>query len=143
MTSALFQPADAKAIDVCTARLAVAFQRQIDAATIKIYRETLADLPLWAIEGAELQLRRKGGSFFPTAPEWHKAAEGLIADRQRENLTQKTSEVHECLECRDTGWCDVERAGITVCVPCTCRRTNATYQRSVTASRKSLNEEVK
>jgi len=144
MTQTLVLPADAKAIDTCTAELAVAFQRQIDAATVKIYRETMSDVPLWAIQEAALTLRRKGGAFFPTAPEWHRVAEQLIQDRTREALASRpaTDVLHECDGCRDTGWCDVERDGRQVCIPCSCRPTNHAYQRMTKSSRKSQNEEL-
>ena len=132
--------APAAAIDKCTARLAVAFQRQIDAATMRIYRETMSDLPLWAIEGAELILRRKGGTFFPSAANWHQAAEGLIVDRQRERLTQPArDELYECETCRDQGWAAVTRAdGSEAFLPCSCRATNSQYQRMQAAGRKTL-----
>ena len=145
MSEALFQVPSRKAVDDAIGRLAVAFQRQIDAATVKVYRDTLSDLPLWAIEGAELQLRRKGGTFFPTAPEWHRAAEVLIQDQTRQVLARRpdNASLFECDTCRDTGWCDEERDGRSVCIPCSCRSTNSNYQRMTKSSRKSLNEEVK
>ncbi len=144
MTTGLFQPPPSAAVDRCTAELAVAFQRQIDAGTIKIYRETLSDLPLWAIQEAALRLRRKGGEFFPPAPVWHQVAEEVIAERLRETLARpRHDESPECDECRDTGWCDVDRDGRSVCVPCSCRATNANYQRMTASSRKAQNEEVK
>ena len=132
--------APAAAIDKCTARLAVAFQRQIDAATMRIYRETMSDLPLWAIEGAELVLRRKGGTFFPSAASWHQTAEGLIADRQRESLTQPASDaLYECETCRDQGWAMVTRAdGSDAYLPCSCRPMNSRYQRKQAEGRKTL-----
>jgi len=134
----LYQPASPDAIDKCIARLAVAFQRQIDAATVKVYRDTMSDLPLWAIEAGELQLRRKGGTFFPSAPEWHAAAQQAITGREHEVMTTKPSapDVYECQECRDTGWGEVDRDGKTVCLPCTCRQWNTTYRRNTISSRK-------
>lgn len=144
MTTGIVQPAPSIEIDKCTAQLAVAFQRQIDAATVKVYRETLSDLPLWAIEAAALKLRRKGGSFFPTAPEWHQMAEVVMAERRRELLLSKGVSIEpECSECRDTGWADAERDGRTFVIPCSCRPHNTNYQRSTAASRKSQGEEVK
>ena len=130
------------AIDKCTARLAVAFQRQIDAATMRIYRETMSDLPLWAIEGAELVLRRKGGTFFPSAASWHQAAEALVVDRQRESLTQPASDaLYECETCRDQGWAAVTRGdGSEAFLICSCRPTNSRYQRMQVGGRKRLQE---
>jgi hypothetical protein len=127
MTQSLVPPPNVKAIDICTAELAVAFQRQIDAGTVKIYRETLSDLPLWAIQAAALQLRRKGGSFFPTAPVWHEVAEAVIADRVRQNManSQQTPTVH-CEDCRDTGMREGENGRYA---RCPCAETNPNYQR--------------
>lgn len=142
-TTAIVKPAHADDIDKAIARMSVAFQRQIDAGTIKVYREALSDLPIWAIEAAELQLRRKGGDFFPTAPRWHHVAEELLAGRQRELVSQAATEGHECTECRDTGWADVEKDGKRYVVPCSCRPRNTNYQRMTASSRKGLNEEVK
>lgn len=142
--NAIFQPPSTKDIDTETAEMAVAFQRKIDAGTIKIYRETMLDLPLWAIKEAAVRLRRKGGSFFPTAPEWHRVAEQVIADKTREQLARAPSDDgYECEACRDTGWCDVEREGANSVLPCSCRPTNTNYQRMTAASRKAQNEEVK
>jgi hypothetical protein len=129
--------ASPEAIDKCTARLAVAFQRQIDAATVRVYRETMSDLPLWAIEGAELVLRRRGGEFFPSAPTWHQTAEQLIADRQRELVATPSDGVHECAECRDQGWAEILHADKPpTYLPCSCRATNSRYQRQQAAGRK-------
>ena len=147
MTDALISASSAAAIDRCTVALAVAFQRHIDIATMKIYRETLSDLPLWAIEAAAMHLRRKGGVFFPTAPTWHQVAEELIASKTRETLQlaagNHDGHGHECEGCRDTGWGEVERDGRVVCIPCSCRPTNANYRRLTLSSRRSHNEEVK
>jgi len=146
MTVALLRPTSAAdAIDKCICQLALAFQRHIDTATIRIYRETLSDLPQWAIEQAALQLRRTGGTFFPTAATWHELAAGLVAERARETvqIPAGTVDGYECEGCRDTGWCEEERDGRIVCLPCSCRATNANYRRLTLSSRKSFNEEVK
>lgn len=146
MSEALYQVPDQKALDTAIAELAVAFQRVIDAGTIKVYRRALSDLPLWAIQQAAEKLSRKGGTFFPSAPEWHQAAEEAIQDQQRDQLTRKrdADTLHECMECRDTGWADLQREdGTPYVVPCSCRAWNETYKRNTLASRKSLNEEVK
>ena len=137
MTTKLFQPPTAAVIEKCMAQLAVAFQRHIDVATVRVYRETLSDLPEWAIEAAALTLRRNGGTFFPPAPVWHRVAEDMVADRSRAVLTQRrTQDGYECEHCRDTGWCDVDRDGRNVCIPCSCRATNANYRRLTASSRK-------
>lgn len=128
-------------IDKAIARMAVAFQRDIDAATIRIYRETLADLPLWAIEASELELRRTGGTFFPSAAVWHQKAAAHIEDKRREMLSRPASPEFECSECRDTGWVDVQREDRNVCIPCSCRPRNTNYQRMTANSRKA-NEDL-
>lgn len=145
MTEALFQPPTSKDIDTCTAELAVAFQRKIDAGTIKIYRETMSDLPIWAIQEAALRLRRKGGTFFPGAPEWHSVAEQVIHDRNRELIASRPAEprAQECETCRDTGWVEEDRGDRSVCIPCSCRPWNTTYQRMTKGSCRSQNELVK
>ena len=141
MTVSLLRSSSVDAIDKCTAALAVAFQRHIDVATMRIYRETLSDLPLWAIEEAALQLRRRGGEFFPPAPKWHQVAEQLLADQTRGTLAQaRTLDSHECETCRDTGWCEEDRDGRIVCIPCSCRATNATYQRMTASSVKTCHD---
>jgi hypothetical protein len=138
MTVSLMRSSSADAIDKCTAALAVAFQRHIDVATMRIYRETLSDLPQWAIEAAALQLRRTGGEFFPPAPTWHQVAEELIAARTRETLqlSAPSRRPYEHPECRDNGWLEVDRDGKVVCVPCSCRATNSNYRRLTASSRK-------
>ena len=137
MSVALLRSSSADAIDKCTAALAVAFQRHIDVATMRIYRETLSDLPQWAIEAAALQLRRKGGEFFPPAPKWHQVAEELIAERTRDTFVpSRIADGHECDACRDTGWREEGRDGRIVCIPCVCRPTNSNYWRMTASSRK-------
>ena len=123
----LYQPASPDAIDKCIARLAVAFQRQIDAATVRIYRETMSDLPLWAIEAGELQLRRTGGSFFPSAPDWHAAAQQAIADQQRMIMAEVRVGEEFCGRCRDTGMRESSPDRYT---HCECRLANPNYQRT-------------
>ena len=142
---ALFQVPDTKALDVCIAELAVSFQRQIDAGTIKVYRRALMDLPFWAIQEAAQELSRKGGEFFPPAPVWHRAAEERIHAKTRDLLAARPAAdaAPECDGCRDTGWVEEVREDRTVCIPCSCRATNSNYQRMTKSSRKSLNEEVK
>ena len=137
MSTDLVSKATLDAIDKCTARLAVAFQRPIDAATVRVYRETLADLPIWAVEAAELQLRRSGGDFFPSASRWHQVADLLIGDKQRALLSQQSRADHECADCRDRGWVDVIKGGREVCIPCSCRPHNTAYQRMTLTSRKT------
>jgi len=139
MSVSLLRSSSADAIDKCIAALAVAFQRHIDVATIRVYRETLSPLPLWAIEAAALQLRRTGGEFFPPVAKWYALAEQLVAERSRETLQlppTATVAGYECDGCRDTGWCEELRGDRVVCLECSCRKTNTNYQRLTLSSRK-------
>lgn len=142
-TEALIPRAVNEAVDKWCGKLAVAFQRQIDVGTIKVYREALADLPTWAIEAGGLALIRKGGDFFPTAAKWHAAAEDALEQQRKALIATPAKSVHECETCRDTGWADVEKDGKSYVVPCTCRPWNGQYQKMTASSRKGANEEVK
>lgn len=136
VTDALVPRLVNESVNIWCAKLAVAFQRQIDAATIKVYREALADVPPWAIEAAGLRLTRTGGDFFPSAARWHQLAEEAVSARDRATIATPAKFEHECAECRDSGWCDVDRDGRSVCIPCTCRPWNPAYKRMTIASRK-------
>lgn len=141
MSTALVPKELKDTIDRWCAKLAVSFQRKIDAATIQEYREALADLPAWAIEAAGLELKRKGGEFFPTTAKWHQLADAAIEAKRKELISNPVRE-QECEQCRDTGWVDVTQLdGRDVVVPCSCRPTNTNYQRMTAASRKANNEE--
>lgn len=124
----------AESIDRCTARLAVAFQRKVDAGTMKIYREALEELPVWAIEAAEKALRKTGGDFFPTSAKWHQEAAKLVReDRQRQDrilaLQAHTSETYHCRDCRDFGLrAVIDAKGEERMAPCPCRSSNPQYQ---------------
>lgn len=147
MTEALITPAELEArrrlFDQCFNRLAKATRAtDVDAATKRIYFDALADLPTWAIEDAELYLRRTK-TFFPSSGEWHQAGRTVVEARRKDLIAQPTRE-EVCTTCRDTGWVEIsDLAGRDGFVPCSCRPTNENYIRMTASSRKGVNEEVK
>jgi len=120
---------------------------------LEVYFRALRDLPLDAVQAAAEGLQRAhvgadGRSFFPTAPQWHKAAEAAQVALLRKMLSPAREEPwhYEDPDCGDTGWlervCQVgARCGCESCskrpgdwthpyvAPCSCRATNHTYRR--------------
>jgi hypothetical protein len=104
------------------------FIHEIDAVTLALYFDTLSDLPLWAIERAELHLRRHPVRFF-TSAEWHACAANILREQRRRDtvtLAQQKLLPAQCPACRDTGWrptlIDPDRVEA-----CSCRETNPNY----------------
>ena len=108
---------------------------------MKVYRETLGNLPVSAIEEAAMILRRRGGEFFPPAPKRYQVAEELVAERARRETLVRTRQQHvqECPICsNDNGWAPVPHDdGPETYVICACRSTNSNYRRMTASSQKS------
>lgn len=155
MTLELAQTTDRKpAFAQCFNRLAKALRAtDIDGATVQIYFDALADLPLWALEIGAVELSRRGGSFFPTTAVWHEAARHAVEHRLREALAGGRVWREECMTCHDTGWREsactaADRCGRLWCdkhgeaythdyyTACVCRATNRTYQRMTASGRR-------
>jgi hypothetical protein len=85
--------------------------RTVDGHTPRVYWETLGKYPVEILRAAALELRQRS-VFFPTAPEWARAASRAAAPR-----------VHGCVLCADAGLMRVEyRSGEPFDVAiCACR----------------------
>lgn len=122
-------PEDKKAFAHAFNRLAKSgLIHDIDTATMAIFFEAMLDLPLWAVERAELHLRRHPVKFF-TSAEWHARAAEILREQRRHDqrvLADQKLLLEQCSACRDTGW----RASLldeNRVVPCPCRDTNQNY----------------
>lgn len=128
-------------------RLAVALrEKDIDAATMRVYYETLKDLPAAALEGGAAALMREPGrKWFPTTAEWRAAAELAQETLLRKAVKPARAEPWhlECERCEDTGWvAGLECPGDATCGrtkthaahsftrACPCRPTNRTWMRT-------------
>lgn len=149
---ALVPSADKKAFAQCFNRLAKAKRaKDIDAADLQIYFDTLKALPLWAVEEAANELQRTPTFGFPDAATWYQAADAEVKRRQRESLHQQRQWRDECHTCQDTGWKEHQctndtRCGRHFCTQmgekhahsyysaCPCREHNSTYRRNTLAS---------
>lgn len=123
---------DQKAFDAAFNRLAKAgLIHDVDTAAKAIYFDSLADLPVWAVERAEVQLRRHPVKFFTSAV-WHETAAEILRDqRRRDNMALATKRLQpeHCSRCKDTGMrpSDADPDRVT---HCECRDTNPNYQAS-------------
>lgn len=152
MTTAIVQPADRVLFLQCFNRLAKSKRaKDIDAADMQIYFDTLSPLPMWAIEEAANELQRTPTFGFPDAATWFQAAEKEIQRRLRESLIHGREWKEECTTCRDSGWQEFhctqqKRCGRRFCNQlgekhehtyygaCPCREHNYTYRRNTQAS---------
>lgn len=128
-------------------RLAVGLRlptAEIDAAMKRIYFDALKGLPIAAVAGAVGGLLQTAGYGFPRTSEWHSVAEQVRIEQTLRALPPAREEPwhFECSYCSDTGWedreCDGEHrmcgrakthAAHVYASPCSCRETNATFQR--------------
>ncbi len=125
---------DRKAFDTAFNRLAKAgLIHDTDVVAKGVYFDALADLPLWAVERAALQLQRTPVKFF-TCAVWHQfSATALLEQRRRDTVTLAGQKMlpQQCSQCRDTGMrpvnADDPESRLT---PCECRETNANYQQA-------------
>lgn len=108
-------------------RLCVAYRAKPDKAEFLVYADSLADLPIEAIEAAERRLRREGTGprqFFPSAPHWHHLAleeyrrqlRGLLATSHRRAFLQaapeeRASDLRRIAKARDTFIRQLRRLG--------------------------------
>lgn len=125
---------DRKGFDAAFNRLAkVGLIHETDVAAKGIYFDTLSDLPLWAVERAESQLRRQPVKFFTSAI-WHQFASTILLEqRRRDTVTLAGQKMlpEQCSQCRDTGMRLVNMADAeSRLTACECRETNANYQQA-------------
>lgn len=160
MTTTLVPPPDKIAFAQCFNRLAKAKRaKDIDAADLQIYFDTLRAFPLWAIEAAALALQRLPTFGFPTTDVWVTAADAEVQRRLRDTLTRGRAWQIECEACGDSGWTEdhctaVARCGRPFCARlgethahtyyaiCLCRPHNRTYQRQTAANRMGRHADV-
>lgn len=127
-------PADRKAFDTAFNRLAKAgLIHDVDVVAKGVYFDALADLPLWAVERAALQLQRTPVKFFTSAT-WHQFASTVVVEQRRRDtvtLAGRRLLPEQCSQCRDTGMRPVNaedpESRLTACE---CRETNANYQQA-------------
>lgn len=123
---------DKKAFTYAFNRLAAAgIIRDIDTATMGIYFDTLFDLPLWAVERAEIELRRHPVRFFQGSATWYATAEQILREQRRKDtiaLATKRLLPEHCPQCRDSGMRLVDGADPdSRLTHCECRETNPNY----------------
>lgn len=152
MTTALVQAPEKLAFAQCFNRLAKAKRaKDIDAADLQVYFDTLKAFPLWAIEEAAAELQKKPSYGFPTTDVWFQQCEAEVQRRLRETLIHGREWKDECRTCHDTGWTErtctqQHRCGRKFCgqlgekhehsyySACVCRATNSTYRRNTLSS---------
>lgn len=112
-----------------------------DAVAKAIYFDTLSDLPIWAVERAELRLRREPVKFFTSAI-WHEAARSILIEQRRRDavaLATKRLQPEHCGQCRDSGMrptlLDPDRLE-----RCPCCESNPNYQ--ATRAREELSAQA-
>jgi hypothetical protein len=126
--------ADKKGFDAAFNRLSAAgLIHNVDLATKRVYFETLSDLPLWAVELAEAQLRRTPVKFFTSAV-WHQYAATVLIEQRRRDAVQLAGQKllpQQCEHCQDTGMrVSDPTAEVQRLRPCECREKNRNYQLS-------------